>query len=333
MLIHFFFAERKLSKYGSLSSVSNEPISTSYMTNVLEFLKYQTTRSSTVRAYYNIWKNFNKFIIRLDQKPTCWESGTCLYGAFLVENGAQSATLKSYFSAIKKILINDNYHWDDSLVLLNSLMKACQLKYDRLTTHLPIRTGLLEMILFETERICKKQWYLEVLYKTILLISFHGLLRIGEVTQGNHVIKAKDVHIGINKDKLLLMLYTSKTHTLGTKPQEIKIIANDSNYIRFKKKHFFCPFKVTRSYINLRGAYEEDEEQFFIFKDRSPVKPHHVHSVLKQAIQNINLDSDLYNFHSLRIGMATEMIRVGCPIKLVKKLGRWKSNTVYKYIK
>ena len=291
-------------------------------------------RDSTAKNYYNIWKNFNKFIIKLDKKPKSWETGASLYGAFLVDSGAQSSTIRSYISAIKKVLVNDNYDWNDGLVQLQLLSKACKLTNDRLMTRLPISLAFLETILFEIERLFKNQYYLEILYKTIFLVSFYGLLHVGEATKGDHVIRAKDIYIADNKDKILLLLYSSKTHNRGSKPQEINIVANkDSYHLKSAKKRFFCPFAMASLYMRLRGPYKSDNDQFFIFRDNSPVCPHHVRYVLKLAIKNLNLDPSLYNFHSIRIGMATEMVRQGCPIEVVKRLGHWKSNTVYKYIK
>ena len=61
----------------------------------------------------------------------------------------QSATVKSYVSAIKAILKADKYEWDEQKVLLSSLTKAYKLTNDVLDCRLPIQKGLLEMILFE----------------------------------------------------------------------------------------------------------------------------------------------------------------------------------------
>ena len=52
---------------------------------------------------------------------------------------------------------------------------------------------------------------------------YFGMFRIGEMTESQHVVKAKDVHIGINKDKLMFVLHSSKMHGKGTKPQIVKI--------------------------------------------------------------------------------------------------------------
>ena len=106
---------------------------------------------------------------------------------YLIDKGMQSATVKSYISAIKKTLIMDKYKWDDKLVLVRALAKACRLTNDRVTTRFPIHCSLLEMILFGVQRhyTAQGQWYLEILYKTIFAISYYGLMRVGKSLKAN----------------------------------------------------------------------------------------------------------------------------------------------------
>ena len=230
-------------------------------------------RDSTMKMYLSIWRQFNRFIISLDRIPKLWEDRTTLFIGYLIDKGIQSATVRSYVSAIKTTLLADKYKWKDELVLVRSLSKACRIINDRLTTRLPIHCSLLEMILFEVQRIFSKrnQWYLEHLFKVLYAISYYGLMRVGEVTESQHVLKVKNVHIATNKDKMLLVLYSSKTHNQGNKPQKIKITSNKQEQSgRYTHRHF-CPFILMQSYIKLRGQYESDDEQFFIYRDKSPV--------------------------------------------------------------
>ena len=124
----------------------------------------------------SVWRNLNKFILNLDQRvKLSWEEKTALFGAYLVDNGVQSSTLKSYFSAIKHILRLDGYEWDDNKMLLSSLVRGCQMENDRVKIRLPIQKGLLEMILFELERMFNQdgapQPYLECLYKAMFCLA------------------------------------------------------------------------------------------------------------------------------------------------------------------
>ena len=98
------------------------------------------------------------------------------------------------------------------------------------------------------------QPYLQMLYKAILVTSYFGLFRIGEVTYGPHVIKAKDIHIGINKQKILIVLYSSKTHSSGTKPQLVKILEfdkPDQDRANLNMPSKLCPFSALRSYMDI----------------------------------------------------------------------------------
>ena len=84
----------------STSSESSK-ISTASILQLLDNMKTKQHRSSTSDVYYNVWTNFNKFLVRLDNIPHDWEAKTALYCGYLVKKGAQSSTIKSYISAIK----------------------------------------------------------------------------------------------------------------------------------------------------------------------------------------------------------------------------------------
>ena len=159
------------------------------------------------------------------------------------------------------------------------------------------------------------------------------MLRVGEVTNSQHVIRARDVHIATNKDKILLILYSSKTHGKGNRPQKIKITANRDD----KKGHYvhrhFCPFKLLRRYIKLRGSYMTDAEPLFIFRNNMPVSPDQARAMLKNTLRNLNLDCRSYGMHSFRIGRTTDLIKYNYSMDEVKRLGRWKSNVIFKYIR
>ena len=199
------------------------------------------------------------------------------------------------------------------------------------TVRFPIRTKLLETMLFELERIFHNQWYLQCLYKSLFSLAYYGLLRIGELTQSDHVLKAKDVSWGKNKNKIMLILFSSKTHNQEKLPQKIKISEVKSTQ---KQTRFFCPIKLTHVFLKLRGTtYKSDEEPFFMFRDSTPVKPEHARAVLKLTLKRLSIDNSLYRFHSFRIGRASQLIKLGYTIEEVKRIGRWTSNAVYKYIK
>ena len=184
-----------------------------------------TMKPSTKQNYLNVWKLCNKFLVQLDRLPNNWEDRTALFCAYLINSGIQSSTLKSYISAIKGVLKLDNYVWDDGKVIFASLTRVCKLANDKVKTRLPIKIGLLELLLFELERVFVKQPYLTCLYRTMFILYYYGMFRVGELAFSQHQAKARDIHIGVNKIKILVVLYTSKTHDRSSRLQEIKISA------------------------------------------------------------------------------------------------------------
>ena len=174
------------------------------------------------------------------------------------------------------------------------------------------------------------QPYLVALYQAMFVAAYFGLLQIGKITQSTHAIKAKNVHIGINKKKMMFVLFTSKTHDYSCKPRIIKIasVKNMDN----GRHNTLCPFTILDHYIAVRRKHASDNEQFFVFSDCSPVKPHHFYHMLKLSISQLGLDSQLYSGHSFRIGRTIDLLHVGISVQMIKKIGRWKFNAVYRYL-
>ena len=213
-------------------SSQNSSISSERMWAVVDRLQCTQTRASTKANYTQIWKQFNKFLIKLDVIPSSWEKRALLFSAHLVECGVKSSTIRCYISAIKHLVKMDNYEWNDCSMLLNSVTRACRIINDKVYQRFPINIGLLEVLLFEINRVFAEQSYLRTLYKSIFCVAYYGLLRISEVADrrevsaSKHAIKAVNVHLGLNKDKILLVLFSSKTHGEESHPQQIKIEAN-----------------------------------------------------------------------------------------------------------
>ena len=90
------------------------------------------------------------------------------------------------------------------------------------------------------------QPFLTILFRAIFATAYYGLFRVGELTLSQHVAKAKDVHVGDNKNKLMIVLHSSKTHSEGDKPQIIKIRSTDNCHQ--KNDAIFCPFKLIQIY-------------------------------------------------------------------------------------
>ena len=333
----------------ALAEVSTETskISATALTRILDQLKNQQHQSSTQKVYYSVWKKFNEFLIRVDHLPNKWEERVELYIGFLIHvRGLQSCTIKSYVSGIKSVLTRDGYQWDGELLVLSAITRGCKLKNDHVKTRLPVRRGLLEMILFQTRRRFKTQVYLRALYLSMFLVAYYGLMRVGELCLGPHVVKVVNVHSSTNKSKFLFVLHSSKTHGRDSRPQKISITghtllevsdADSSQNLTVNcavSENIFCPFKYTKQYSEMRPCWRDEDEPFYVFSDGTPVKPNQFRQTLREILTELGLDAAMYDTHSFRIGRATDLFKVDhVSVDVIKQLGQWKSNAVYKYLR
>ena len=299
---------------------------------MLDRLKGQVHQPSTKYNYHKVWTNFNEFILKLDKIPESWEEKLTIYCTYLTYIcRLKSSTIRSYASAIKTTLITDGYAWNQDLFIMTTFTKICKIHNDTVTTRLPIRHGLLELLLLEVEIKFGSQPYLEALYKVAFAMSYFGLFRIGELTASQHVLKAKNVHEARNKSKYLAVLFTSKTHGEGDIPQKINIF-KCCNVFKHKKARY-CPVELIQNYTSLRKPYSSDLEQFLIFADGSPLKATQFRAVLKQLLTQLGLNPEFYDTHSFRIGGASDLLRLGYSVTEIKMRGRWRSNAVFKYLR
>ena len=127
--------------------------------------------------------------------------------------------------------------------------------------------------------------------------AYFGLFRIGEITQSPHVLKAIDVHTGVNKKKMMFVLHSSKTHNKGMKPQIIKITSTELRNLKHNNKNMeqYCPFAMLTDFIQLHKRFKDEQEQFFIFVERSPVTSTHFRKTLIKSLKWNRFDYRLYS--------------------------------------
>ena len=252
---------------------------------------------------------------------------------YLIDKKLKSTTIRCYVSAIKAVLRDDGKELNENVYLLKAMTWACRLHNDKVTVHLPIRKHLLLLLIREIDSLFADQLFLVALYKALFSTMYFGLFRISEITHSDHVLKARNVRMGCNKNKVMFILRSSKTHGRGDKPQTIKI-----NSIEFdplgnpvdeaEVSPAYCPFHLLSEYLLLRGKRDNDEEQFFVFSDRSVVTAANLRSVLKTLLIRAGFD---HSIHARRTG---DLLDLRIEFDLLRKLGRWKSGgAIYTYLK
>ena len=153
------------------------------------------------------------------------------------------------------------------------------------------------------------------------------------MTFSMHVVKVQDVHIATNKKKMQFILWSSKTHSKGNKPQIIKITSNKAIKDKRSDPFKFCPFQLLLNYLAIRPPLKDVDEQFFVFADNSPVKVHHMRNILSLILAQLNLPVHAYCVHRLRTGRTTDLLKLGLSVETIKKMGCWKSNAVFAFLR
>ena len=55
-----------------------------------------------------------------------------------------------------------------------------------------------------------------------------------------------------------------------------------------------------------------------VFRNRDPVRPHHMRSTLKTILQFAGFDHKLYDTHSFHIGAASWLLQLGISVETIK---------------
>ena len=105
------------------------------------------------------------------------------------------------------------------------------------TIRLPIQKEMLQIPLRKLAIKFEKQHYLCLLYQANSASVFYRLLRVRELTMGDHPMLAKEVHIATNKDKTKCVIHTSETHEQGDKLQTNCNCMCERQYNKFYNKN------------------------------------------------------------------------------------------------
>ena len=145
---------------------------------------------------------------------------------------------------------------------------------------------MLQILLKQLKDLFATQPYLLTMYTALFSTAYYGLFRVSEFTTGivgSHLVRARDVHIAANKEKMKFVLRTSKTHWTDDKPQNITISSQKQD--PFQRHSMpggarganMCPYQILREYLKCRPQkFLTADEPFFMFRDQSPGAPHNM---------------------------------------------------------
>ena len=181
------------------------------------------------------------------------------------------------------------------------------------------RKPILEHVLF---KLCDRIPWLatshfeECLFRAMFLMAFNLALRVGEITDSVHNIPLDQVIISPVQ---VTVSFKSFKHA-PLHPGTHTITASTSPY---------CTVSALNKYLALRGPCPGP-----LFRlHGKPVSRDIFAATLRCLLQQIGEKQSDFNTHSFRIGAATKWASKGFSDIQIKRLGRWRSNAVFGYIR
>lgn len=146
---------------------------------------------------------------------------------------------------------------------------------------------------------------------TIMLMTIFGLMRISEVLN----LEVGHTQLTRNKqgEAIVLTLRDSKTMKRNMGKPEIVMLVERSDNNRW------CPCRLLKRLIESRRKRGWKGKLFDMNRKQYSNR-------LKDALEMIGYDRELYDTHSGRIGGATMLWERGVPADQIKAYGRWRSD-------
>ena len=223
------------------------------------------------------------------------------------------ATIQLYFSRVQAHL-----HWHnlpsfkDSFVI-KLILKGVSAKFREADIRLPVTRKILHDMCSVLPMVVQ-DYYLVMLYRSMLTLAFHGLLCAGEFTYSPHVVRIENVFF--DNGAVITFLPKSKAHNKNF-AQRLRVAPPP------QRGH--CPVAYLIDYLRVRPFAPGP---LFVKQDNMPVQHNTVLSLFQDLAQFLDLPTQCYKPHSLRIGVTTEQITN----QVIQSWFRWSSQAFQRYI-
>ena len=165
-----------------------------------------------------------------------------------------------------------------------------------------------------------------------MVTCFFGVLRISAVTvrlktqwDKDNIVRRKD--LCFTPKGCTLDLRHSKTNQFHERRQTV--------VLPLIRDHPLCPTTNLLRFISVAGQVPE-EYPLLTYKCAQgfmPLTQDTVRRRMQSLLMSMGLSGEQYGTHSLRRGAATWLMVCGVPLHIIKALGDWKSDCIFKYLK
>ena len=237
-----------------------------------------------------------------------------LFIAHLYNSGLSSATISSKLSSLSyyfKLM-----GWDDHVqdFLVQKALSGVKKLNPSVDTRLPITLSILELLIKNTGHVTPSHQESTML-KSMMSLSFFGLLRPGEVTDSINTLQLNSVKIFPDHLEITFL-----KHKHSTGPVTIHVS---------KQQGLICPVQALKAYRVVRKG---KPGPLFCYHTGQAIPYKHYQQWFGDLL-SLNNIKGCYNLHSFRIGGATLAASRGFSVSQIQAMGRWRSNAFIKYIR
>ena len=225
------------------------------------------------------------------------------------------ATIQLYFSGVRAHLRWHNLpSFKDSFVI-KLILKGVSAKFSKPDIRLPVTRKILHDMCSVLPLVVQ-DFYLVMLYRSMLTLAFHRLLRPGEFTYSPHVVRIENVFF--DNGVVIIFLPTSKAHNKKYVQQ-----------IRVPPQRVHCPVAYLIDFLKVRPFALGP---LFVKQNNSSIQYPVVLMLFHDLAQFLDLPTQQYKPHSLRIGATTELHVKGFTNQVIQSQGRWSSQAFQRYV-
>ncbi len=263
----------------------------------MEAVLTHSNAPATWKVYSVALNSFNKFLDLWHLRNTSFDHQLTLYAALMSIWDKSPRTILTYVSAIRseyKIQVQNEFLLMRLLYSVRCLNQGqrCQ-RNQILIQHL---TPLLAQIGYFTDT------YTTILYRAMILLSFHCLLRISEVTKSPHNLRATHLEVLVRNISMVPNLALAKTLLLVTFGLTKTDQTGEEHQFTWCAKELepqVCPIMAMMKYL---AICPKDLEFLFCDSVGMPVKWEHFISVFNKASALAIHNMASYSTHSLCMG-------------------------------
>ena len=226
------------------------------------------------------------------------------------------ATIQLYFSRVRAHLRWRNLpSFKDSFVI-KLILKGVSAKFSEPDIRLPVTRKILHDMCSVLPLVVQ-DFYLVMMYRSMITLAFHGLLHPGEFTYSPHVVRIENVFF--DNGAVIIFLPTSKAHN-----------KNFAQQIRVAPQRDHCPVGYLIDFLKVRPF---TPGPLFVKQDNMPIQYNAVLTVFHDLVHFLDLPTQHYKPHSLRIGATTELHIKDFTNQVIQSWGRWSSQAFQRYIR